>query len=72
MGLLTWFLLTRLLTLLLFPNKLISQVTLEFDGFLEIICGVREYGRIWGCVEFVFQWVGIWSIGIFVEGFWWS
>jgi hypothetical protein len=33
MGLLTWFLLTRLLILLLFPNKLISLVTLELDGF---------------------------------------
>jgi hypothetical protein len=32
---LTWFLLTRLLTL--FPNELIPQVTLELDGFLEII-----------------------------------
>jgi hypothetical protein len=42
MRLLTWFLLTQLLTLLLFPNELIPQVTLELDRFLEIICGVRE------------------------------
>jgi hypothetical protein len=35
LGMLTWFLLTRLLTL--FPNELIPQVTLELDGFLEII-----------------------------------
>jgi hypothetical protein len=66
------FLLTQLLTLLLFPNELVPQVTLEFDGFLEIICGVREYGRIWGCFKFVFQWVGLRSIGILVEGLWWS
>jgi hypothetical protein len=55
-----------------FPNELILQVTLELDGFLEIICGVREYGRIWGCVKFVFLVGGLRSIGIFVEGFWWS
>jgi hypothetical protein len=70
LGLLTWFILTRLLTI--FPNKLIPQVTLELDGFLEIICGVREYGRICCCVKFVFQRVGLRCIGIFVEGFWWS
>jgi hypothetical protein len=60
MGLLTWFLSTRLLTL--FPKEHIPQVTLEHDGFSEIICGVREYGRIWGCFKFVFQWVGLRSI----------
>jgi hypothetical protein len=45
MGLLTWFLFTRLLKrfllsrlLTLFPKEHISQVTLEFDRFLEINC----------------------------------
>jgi hypothetical protein len=50
--LLFWFLLTRLLTLL--PNELVSQVTLELDGFLEIICWMRKYGRISSCVKFAF------------------
>jgi hypothetical protein len=66
LGLLTWFLSTRLLNQFLltrlhtlFPKEHISQVTLELDRFLEIICGVREYERIWGCVEFVSQWVGL-------------
>jgi hypothetical protein len=26
---------------------------------LEVICGVGEYGRIWGCIEFVSQWLGL-------------
>jgi hypothetical protein len=38
------FLLTRLHTL--FPKEHIAHVTLELDRFLEIICGVREYGRM--------------------------
>jgi hypothetical protein len=42
LGLLTWFLLTKLLTL--FPKEHIHQVALELYGFVEIICGVREYG----------------------------
>jgi hypothetical protein len=41
---LSWFLLTRLHTL--FPKEHIPQVALELDGLLEIICGVREYGWI--------------------------
>jgi hypothetical protein len=53
--LLTWplirFLLTQLLTL--FPKEHIPQCSLELDRLLEIICGVREYGWIWVCVEFV-------------------
>jgi hypothetical protein len=60
MGLFMWFLSTRLLNrflltrlLTLFPKEHIPQVTLEFDGLLEIICGVRKYGWIWICVEFV-------------------
>jgi hypothetical protein len=60
LGLLTWFLSTWLLNRFFltrlhspFPNEHISQVTLEIDRFLKIICGVREYGRIWGCVKFV-------------------
>jgi hypothetical protein len=47
MGLLTWFVSTWLLNQFLlirlhtlFPKELIPQVTLEPDGFLEIICGV--------------------------------
>jgi hypothetical protein len=60
MGLLTWFLstlllhrflLTRLLTL--FPKEHFPRSAYEFDGLLKIICGVREYGWIWICVEFV-------------------
>jgi hypothetical protein len=55
MGLLTWFfhrfLLTRLLTLS--PKEHFPQSAYEFDGLLEIICGVREYGWIWICVEFI-------------------
>jgi hypothetical protein len=60
LGLLTWFLFTRLLyrflltrLLTLFPKEHISQSALELDRFLEIICGVREYGWIWICVESV-------------------
>jgi hypothetical protein len=60
LGLLTWFLSTRLLNrflltqlLTLFPKEHISQGALELDRLLEIICGVREYGWIWICVEFV-------------------
>jgi hypothetical protein len=49
-----------------------TQIALELDGLLEIICGVRENGWIWGCIDFVSQWVRFRSIGIFVEGFWWS
>jgi hypothetical protein len=57
LGLLTWFLsnwllnrflLTRFVTL--FPKEHIPQSALELDGLLEIICGLWEYGRIWGCV----------------------
>jgi hypothetical protein len=69
MRLLTWFLSTRLLNRFLvtrlhtlFPKEHIPQVTIELDGLLEIICGVREYGRIWVCVKFVFQWVRFRSI----------
>jgi hypothetical protein len=76
MGLLTWFLFTRLpnqfvlaILLTLFPKEHIPQVTLELDRLLEIICGVREYGRIWGCIEFVSQWVAFRSIGIFWKVF---
>jgi hypothetical protein len=60
MGLLTWFLSTRLLNrvlltmlLTLFPKEHFSRSSYEFYGILEIICGVREYGWIWICVEFV-------------------
>jgi hypothetical protein len=37
----------------LFPKEHFPQSAYEFDGLLEIICGVREYGWIWICVEFV-------------------
>jgi hypothetical protein len=37
-----WFLLTRFLTLL--PKELISQVTLELDGFLEVVSLWRKHG----------------------------
>jgi hypothetical protein len=67
---LNWFLLTRLVTL--FPKEHIPQVALELDRLLKVTCGVRVYGRIWGCVKFVSQWVGLRNIGIFVVGFWWS
>jgi hypothetical protein len=54
LGLLTWFLSTRLLNrflltwlLNLFPKERIPQSALKLDGLLEIIFGLREYGRIW-------------------------
>jgi hypothetical protein len=60
LGLLTWFLFTRLLDqflltrlLTLFPKEHIPQVALELDRLLEVLCGVREYGWICICVEFV-------------------
>jgi hypothetical protein len=60
LGLLTWFLSTRLLSrflltrlLTFFPKEHIPQVARELDRLLEIICGVREYGWIWICVELV-------------------
>jgi hypothetical protein len=60
LGLLTWFVFTRLLNrflitrlLTLFTKEHIPQGALELDRLLEIICGVREYGWIWICVEFV-------------------
>jgi hypothetical protein len=53
LGLLTWFLSTRLLNrflltrfVTLFPKEHIPQSALELDGLLEIICGMWEYGRI--------------------------
>jgi hypothetical protein len=58
---LNWFLLTRLVTL--FPKEHIPQVALELDRLLKVTCGVRVYGRIWGCVKFVSQWVGLRNIG---------
>jgi hypothetical protein len=79
MGLLIWFLSTRLLNrflhtrlLNLFPKEHIPQGALELYRLLEIICGVRKYGRIWSCVKFVSQWVRLRNIGIFVVDFWWS
>jgi hypothetical protein len=54
-----WFLCTRLLNRLLltrlftFFPKHFSQSAHELDRLLKIICGVREYGWIWICVEFV-------------------
>jgi hypothetical protein len=79
MGLLIWFLSTWLLNwflhtrfLNLFPKEHIPQGALVLDRLLEIICGVREYGRIWSCVKFVSQWVRLRNIGIFVVDFWWS
>jgi hypothetical protein len=60
MGLLTWFLSTRLLNrflltrlFTLFPKEHFFGSAYEFYGLLEIICGVREYGWISICVEFV-------------------
>jgi hypothetical protein len=59
LGLLTWFLFTRLLNrflltrLLTLSQRTHSQGALELYRLLEIICGVREYGWIWICVEFV-------------------
>jgi hypothetical protein len=49
MGLLTWFLSTRLLLtglLALFPKEHFPPSAYEFDELLEIICGVRKYGWI--------------------------
>jgi hypothetical protein len=43
-----WLLLTRFLSLLL--KELISQVTLELDGFLGVIGIWRKQGWNWGCV----------------------
>jgi hypothetical protein len=68
--LLNRFLLTRLLTL--FPKEYIPQSALELDRLLELICGLWEYRRIWGCVKFVSQRVGLRNGGIFVVGFSWS
>jgi hypothetical protein len=60
LGLLTWFLSTRFLPrfllarlLTLFPKEQFPRSAYEFDGLLEIICGVTEYGWIWIFVEFV-------------------
>jgi hypothetical protein len=59
LGLLTWFLSTRLLSrflltrlLTLFPKEHIPQCALELDRLFEVICGVKEYGWIWICIEF--------------------
>jgi hypothetical protein len=41
-------LLTRFLSLL--PKELIPQVTLELDGFLEVIDMRKKHGWSWGCV----------------------
>jgi hypothetical protein len=46
--LLTQFLLTRFLSLL--PKELIPQVTLELDGFLEVVGLWRKHEWSWGCV----------------------
>jgi hypothetical protein len=43
-----WFLLTWFLSLL--PKELIPQVTLELDGFLEVVGLWRKYGWSWGFV----------------------
>jgi hypothetical protein len=43
-----WLLLTRFLYLL--PKDPIPNVTLEIDGFLEVVGLWRKHGRIWGCV----------------------
>jgi hypothetical protein len=32
------------------PEELISQVTLELDGFLEVIGMWSKHGWSWGCV----------------------
>jgi hypothetical protein len=79
MGLFIWFLSTRILNrflltqlLTLLPKEHIPESALELDRLLEIICGLREYGRIWGCIKFVSQRIGLRNIGIFVVGFWWS
>jgi hypothetical protein len=57
MGLLTWFLLTRLLNrffltwlLTLLPKEHIPQITLELDGFLEVVGLWRKHDWSWGCV----------------------
>jgi hypothetical protein len=56
----------------LLPKELVPQVTLELGHFLEVIGLWRKHGRIWGCVQSVPKWVWLRSIGIFVEGLWWS
>jgi hypothetical protein len=43
-----WLLLTQFLTLL--SKELIPQVTLELDGFLEVVDLWRKHGWSWGCV----------------------
>jgi hypothetical protein len=43
-----WFLLTWFLSLL--PKELIPQVTLELDGFVEVVGLWRKHGWSWGCV----------------------
>jgi hypothetical protein len=60
MGLLTWFLFTRLLRrflltglLTLFPKGHFPRGAYEFYGLLEIICEVKKYVCIWICIEFV-------------------
>jgi hypothetical protein len=64
-----WLLLTQLLSLL--PKELIPQVTLELDGFLEVVGMWRKHRWSWGCVYSVPKWVYLRSIAIFVVGFWW-
>jgi hypothetical protein len=43
-----WLLLTRFLSIL--PKELIPQVTLELDGFLEVVGVWRKHGWCGGCV----------------------
>jgi hypothetical protein len=43
-----WLLLTQFLSLL--PKELIPQVTVELDGFLEVVGLWRKHRWSWGCV----------------------
>jgi hypothetical protein len=57
LGLITWFLSTRLLNrflltslLTLFPKEHFSRSAHKLDRLLEIICLWRKHGWSWGCV----------------------
>jgi hypothetical protein len=87
LGLLTWFISTRLLNrflltslfnpflvtrlLTLFPKEHFPQSAHELDRLLEIVDLWRKHGWSWGCVYSFPMMVRFRDKSIFVEGFWW-
>jgi hypothetical protein len=55
-----------------FFSNLILLGAHKLHWFLEIICWVRKYGRIWGCVKFFCSGLGLGAYAFFVYYFWWS